>query len=512
MNTLKKKLMMSFLSVILLAGLFPTAVFAEGNDDFTITDGVLTAYTGTSKEVVIPDGVTSIGEKAFYSKGITSVVIPDSVKRIEKQAFYGNSLNTVSLSEGLEYIGNYAFDENYSQVDIIVPASVTEVGSGAFGVIGEGKVCSVTFLNPNTVIPSNAMEYFAKLTIWGAKDSTAQQVFNGWKEKYGDRVKSVFIPTGTKFSVDPATARLHRQDTVQLSIASEAEDGSAPLVYWTSKDPSVATVDKNGLVTGISEGKADIEGKTGDKVVKCAVEVIIEEGESDFKVDNNGTITEYVGNDPTNIVVPEKIQNVTVTAIKDGIFKNMKDIKTVVLPSTLTKIGEEAFAGCSEMTSINLGAVKELSRNAFRGCLGLENVTLGDELVGIPEGVFSVSGLKRIVIPGSAQKIEKNAFSGCRNLSVIVLKEGVRSISEMALLNCPLVHLHLPASFEKLGDNQVGDPFEEGGKSDADPTMTTITVSKDNPNFSSLDGILYSKDGKKLIFCPRCRVTASIPD
>ena len=66
------------------------------NGDFVITDGVLTSYTGTDKEITIPDTVTEIGENAFKNSECTSVTIPSSVKKIGKSAFFNASSNIFS--------------------------------------------------------------------------------------------------------------------------------------------------------------------------------------------------------------------------------------------------------------------------------------------------------------------------------------------------------------------------------------------------------------------------------
>lgn len=80
--------------------------------DFSIEDGVLLKYNGTSKDVVIPDGITEIGKKAFGFNQIISVKIPDSVTKISDFAFRGNNLSRVVIPSSITEIGDYAFDKN----------------------------------------------------------------------------------------------------------------------------------------------------------------------------------------------------------------------------------------------------------------------------------------------------------------------------------------------------------------------------------------------------------------
>ena len=107
----------------------PTAIADENG--FVIEDGVLTKYTGTAAEVVIPDGVTSIGFMAFWeNQTITSVTIPGSVTSIGDYAFGRcSSLKNVTLSEGLKSIGGSAFGGT-SLTSLEIPASVTEMPLG----------------------------------------------------------------------------------------------------------------------------------------------------------------------------------------------------------------------------------------------------------------------------------------------------------------------------------------------------------------------------------------------
>ena len=78
---MKKKLLALLLTLALLAAMIPLGASAEETSDgFVIEDGVLVDYTGTDAEVVIPDGVTSIGNGAFYGcYFLTSVSIPNTV-------------------------------------------------------------------------------------------------------------------------------------------------------------------------------------------------------------------------------------------------------------------------------------------------------------------------------------------------------------------------------------------------------------------------------------------------
>ena len=101
---------------------------------FVIENGVLKKYQGQGGDVVIPEGVTSIGDWAFYDcLSLTSVVITEGVTSIGTGAFYKcSSLTSVVIPEGVTSIGDSAFEGCSSLTSVVIPASVTSIGKEAF--------------------------------------------------------------------------------------------------------------------------------------------------------------------------------------------------------------------------------------------------------------------------------------------------------------------------------------------------------------------------------------------
>ena len=95
---------------------YKTADAKADKNGFIIEDGVLTGYTGPGGDIVIPKGVTSIGNYAFEGSGLKSVVIPASVTSIGDYAFYEcNSMTSVSIPKSVTSIG-YTFSQSYHRV------------------------------------------------------------------------------------------------------------------------------------------------------------------------------------------------------------------------------------------------------------------------------------------------------------------------------------------------------------------------------------------------------------
>jgi hypothetical protein len=114
-------------------------------DGFTITGTMLTGYSGTNPNIIIPNSVTSIEYGAFFGRtSITSVTIPDSVTSIVKFAFNGcTSLASVTIPNSVTSIGEGAFSGCTSLASVTIPNSVQEIWADAF--TSCTSLASVTF-------------------------------------------------------------------------------------------------------------------------------------------------------------------------------------------------------------------------------------------------------------------------------------------------------------------------------------------------------------------------------
>lgn len=132
---------------------------------FRIEDGVFVAYTDYSEEteeIVIPNGVTRIGDDALMDGEFLRVVLPKSLVEIGETSFANCfSLERVTISEGLKAIGSRAFERCESLSSLKIPASVSSIGAGAFG-----GCLSLTNI---TVHPDNAF-YAVKNSSLYSKD------------------------------------------------------------------------------------------------------------------------------------------------------------------------------------------------------------------------------------------------------------------------------------------------------------------------------------------------------
>ena len=112
----------------------PKKVQPKIDPSFEVVDGCLVKYKGNQADVVIPEGVTSIGKSAFEgSYNLISIVIGDSVTSIGESSFEGcEKLTNIVIGNSVTSIGNYAFQKCTSLKKIAIPNSVVTIGRSAF--------------------------------------------------------------------------------------------------------------------------------------------------------------------------------------------------------------------------------------------------------------------------------------------------------------------------------------------------------------------------------------------
>lgn len=112
-----------------------TGITKAAETDFVI-DGnkILTAYNGTDTDIVIPDGITGIGNRVFYNyTKLNSIVIPDSVITIGEKAFWNcNNLKEINIPDNVTKIGAGTFKNCHSLTKVIIPGNVKTIEKALF--------------------------------------------------------------------------------------------------------------------------------------------------------------------------------------------------------------------------------------------------------------------------------------------------------------------------------------------------------------------------------------------
>ena len=153
----------------------------------------------------------------------------------------------------------------------------------------------------------------------------------------------------------------------------------------------------------------------------------------------------------SSVVIPDRV-----TSIGDCAFENCSSLTDIVIPDGVTNIGKCAFEGCRSLTDIVIpDGVTSIGDCAFANCFSLTGIVIPDSVTGIGKFAFSgCSSLSSVVIPDSVSCIGSGAFKNCSSLSSLVIPDCVTSIGNYAFAYCKsLTDIVIPNSVTSIGDN-----------------------------------------------------------
>ncbi|MCR4647288.1 MAG: leucine-rich repeat protein [Oscillospiraceae bacterium] len=149
------------------------------------------------------------------------------------------------------------------------------------------------------------------------------------------------------------------------------------------------------------------------------------------------TSTKYV------MEIPTEIEGLPVTKIAPGAFKGDPDIAYAYFPDTLEEVGEHAFEGCWQLTTLDFQSpegVKKIGSYAFYNCQNLEAIVLPDSVEEIGAGAFANSGIRHAVLPASLRELSQEVFAGDTQLDTVMFPANIERIEEDAFKNCDALH------------------------------------------------------------------------
>lgn len=510
MRTPRLRLLSALLAVVLFFTLLPVSALAEGGGSTGVSHAAIRTLDTNNKDeqgltytlnnadhtatvanydnstpdgvIDIPDTVTSggqsykvtaIGDSAFESLStpinVSSVFIPATVRSIGGSAFsYCNALTTVTFAEDsqLKSIGGSAFSGTYQAhpifTEIQIPDSVKSIGDNTF------NFCT----NLSSIrLPSNL------------------EVLNADMFSYCTALSDVFLPASLTEIQSGIFSGCYNLTNIHYdgSMAQWSKKINVANGFLGSSCPSLVMDDYTAQFIPVEYDPDDPFPDPPPKTV---------------------TITKYTGTEST-VILPSTINSWPVTKIGEDALKDNTTITSVTIPANVTEIGANAFAGCTNLTSVHYAGdwsnltiqsgnpavedavnaqlfdfkfilndtavivirykgtaadvtipsrykskpVTAIDHAAFHDS-AVTGVTIPDSVTSIPDDAFAFcSQLTNISIPNSVTFIGFSAFNSCTSLKSITLPSSLSTIQSSAFYNCGnLETIRIPVSVTFIGN------------------------------------------------------------
>ena len=440
-----------------------------------------TSENATITKLTIEEGIKEIKCSAFEKcTGIKgNLVIPDSVETIEGYAFNSCSgfNGTLTLPSTLKSIENRAFQLcSGFKDDLVIPEGIKSIGDGAFN--------KCTGFNGILTLPS-----------------TLKSIGNGAFQYCSGLTGDILIPEGV--------------ETLGTHVFNKCTGFNGTITLPST----LKEIGRNSFY--------NCNKLTGNLVIPEGIEII---NPNTFRGCSslNGTLTlpstlkeisnfAFYGckNLKGDINIPDNV-----ISIGDQAFYNCTGFDGYIrLSNKLESIGGWTFGNCSKLVGdlIIPYSVTNILDSTFRNCSSLNGkLVISNNITKLEEGVFSGCSnlVGELVIPAGVKTIGKAAFQQCEKLNgKLVLPEGLEYIGDFAFNKCTSFEnttIKIPASLKKMGEDYdlngnnvgIGSHFFYNFGANV-RKFEAFEVEEGNNNFVAIDGVLYTKDLKRLVCYPR---------
>ncbi len=475
----------------------------QGRYEETTTYGDHTRFCNYITTVVVEEGVTTLGNNAFYFEAkLTSVSLPSTLSSIGERSFQGCgslenitipnavseikanafdeclALENVGLPSGLTSLGNFAFSQNESLEAITLPEGLTTMGTRVFanctsletitlpstlGTMGEACFSECTALKEIKVADGNAAFEDEDGILF---DKDKEEIIAYPAAKRGD---SYVIPGTVKRIGDMAFSdNVNLQtitfpaalETIGYSVFTGVKNLKAFVVdhdnqNFASDDGMLYNVAKNTLI--MCPPKKAITSYTAPNTLTGINSGAFYQNAYLREVTIGDNIS-YLGGGTFNGCAALKKATLGSATISSA-FSGNSALKELTLLDTVRTIESGAFSYCTGIEEVVIpDGVTNLCSGAFSSCSSLKKAVIGNGVASINPGVFSgCSGLESIILKdgGSNRTISYSAFEALRSLKKVVIGDGFTSINSGAFVNTGLVEIEIPDGVTSLGYNAI---------------------------------------------------------
>ena len=430
-------------------------------------------------EIVIPSSVTRIGDSAFFScDSLKYIYIPKSVIGLNGNPFAGWNGKLECLSPNFVYEDDVLFNKDKSRIISFRNQNIKSyVIPSSVTSIGDWAFLGCRSLS-GIIIPSSVT-------------SIGKSAFSSC-----DSLSEIVIPSSVTSIGDSAFYGCDSLSEIVIPSSVTSIGDSAFFSCFSLKYISIpkSVICLNGNPFAGWNGK-----------LECLSPNFVYEDDVLFNKDKSRIIS-FRKQNIKSYVIPS-----SVTSIGDWAFLGCRSLSRIIIPSSVTSIGKDAFYGCDSLSEIVIpSSVTSIVDSAFWGCYSLSEIVIPSSVTSIGDSAFwGCYSLSEIVIPSSVISIGKGVFSGCSSLSEIVIPSSVTSIGDSAFWGCDsLSEIVIPSSVTSIGDRAFsfcsslkyisipksviclnGNPFAEwNGK------LECLS-----PNFVFEDDILFNKDKSRII-------------
>ena len=340
------------------------------------------------------------------------------------------------------------WDEATGEGVITFDDDVTMIGIDAFTMIG--NLTSITIPNSVTKIGGAAFAMspnLTSITIPNSVTEIGEKAFRGCSS-----LTSITIPDSVTSIGDEAFYRCTSLTSVTIG------DSIATIGTYAFRDcSSLINITISSSITTIGSwafaGCSSLPIIDNIRYADIYLVEVIDKTLTTYQIKED---TKLIGDDAfsgcsslTSITIPD-----SVTTIGYCAFYNCDSLTSVTIPDSVTTIGDSAFSGCDSLESVTIpDSVTTIGGNAFYSCSSLTSVTIPDSVTTIEYGAFDgCSSLASITIPDSVTTIGGDAFENCSSLTSVVIGNSVTTIGWYAFSYCKsLTSIIIPDSVTTIG-------------------------------------------------------------